>query len=110
MLGAYHSIRSSVCSVDGTEVLGHKRPYYKVKAEAGILLLISKGSIPEKADHPEITEIAEGEDIWTLLVRCWAFKPADRPAMADVSTKASSRGPPMIKMLTTNLQLLELGF
>lgn len=58
------------------ELLSGKYPFCKIKLPGRVLIVVSKGQLPERAEYepPHIDD-----RIWALFRQCWKLDPAERP-------------------------------
>jgi len=68
-------------SMVALEILTGKLPFHSVAAEMTVLFRVLSGKRPNRSAYPPDTFT---DDIWALLVNCWAQEPAQRPGIATV--------------------------
>ena len=52
---------------------------WKLDNDAAVVLAVITGKAFQVQDYPEVPEC-----IWSILCRCWAMDPNDRPTMQEV--------------------------
>ncbi|KAG9120795.1 hypothetical protein FRC07_003568 [Ceratobasidium sp. 392] len=67
------------------ELISGKEPYYNVKPEWDIPVMIKAGTAPDESDYPAFRQYSPQPDMmWALLQRCWNVKEDDRPTISQV--------------------------
>lgn len=66
------------------EIVGGSIPYHKHKQAMTVMTKVMMGP-PSRTDHPEFNTYAyRPDEMWNLLVKCWAHNPSDRPDIDKV--------------------------
>ncbi|KAM6494682.1 DHS-like NAD/FAD-binding domain containing protein [Amanita muscaria] len=60
------------------EILSGKIPFESVLNDAAVLLKVIRGQRPERVDP------CDHDEIWDIIIRCWAQEPENRPSAAEV--------------------------
>ncbi|KAG8940986.1 hypothetical protein FRC04_004842 [Tulasnella sp. 424] len=67
------------------ELLSEKRPWLKMRRACAIMATM-RGERPSPTDHPGLPQ---NHAAWTLIRRCWAQNPKERPSIRAVSDAVS---------------------
>lgn len=66
------------------ECITEETPFHNLPRDAAVIhARISKRQFPPRPDGPDQRNRIS-EDLWELMIRCWAFIPDQRPAMEQV--------------------------
>ncbi|KAF8601633.1 kinase-like protein [Ceratobasidium sp. AG-I] len=67
------------------ELISGKLPFFQNRHPQNVMLLISTGKKPSRQNYTEFDRYAlRPDELWTLLEKCWAMSPADRPTIDQV--------------------------
>ncbi|KAJ3562213.1 hypothetical protein NP233_g9716 [Leucocoprinus birnbaumii] len=71
------------------ELLTGKHPFVEHKSDAAVIRATTVNhDIPKRPEGPEVKQLLT-DDLWALLLKCWAKKPDSRPSMEEVATALS---------------------
>ncbi|CAE6385760.1 unnamed protein product [Rhizoctonia solani] len=74
------------------EIVSGSIPYHMHKQAMNIILKVNQGP-PRRRDHPGFDIYAyRPDEMWTLLERCWAKEPENRPSMDEVVAELKKIG------------------
>ncbi|CAE6436689.1 unnamed protein product [Rhizoctonia solani] len=82
------------------EVITGKLPY-DGKGDLAVFKLVSHKKHPERPEEHIPTGSRDGNKIWRLLKKCWAYEPAKRPSAAKATTVMRSITPQGLKAIST---------
>jgi len=58
------------------EILSGRVPFFRFSNHLAVIHFVTKGGRPTRERYPGI-----GDDVWSLMDRCWHADPAQRPSM-----------------------------
>ncbi|KAJ7896897.1 kinase-like domain-containing protein [Mycena leptocephala] len=71
------------------ELLTHEHPFKELKHTTEVVMRSAKGGRPLRPTMPEVVERGLDDDLWGLLLRCWAHDPSERPTVQDILSRFS---------------------
>ena len=60
-----------------------RAPFQNIKSPLQLLEMLRKGQRPERPSN-QLIHYGLDDQLWSLISRCWAQNPADRPSMSEV--------------------------
>jgi len=74
------------------EVLTHDTPFKHIRSSTEVVIRVQMGELPQQPKDPRVVARGLDDDLWALLVRCWAIKKEDRPSIRDILEFFESKG------------------
>jgi len=66
------------------EIFTHERPYNNIKLTAEVVIRSAKGEHPPRPTDTTVIRRGLNDDMWALLVLCWATERSQRPTIQQV--------------------------
>jgi hypothetical protein len=66
------------------QLITHQPPYSHIKHTTEVVIRASQGERPGRPTDPSVVERGLDDQIWSLLVQCWAIDSAERPTIPQV--------------------------
>ncbi|KAJ7638623.1 kinase-like domain-containing protein [Roridomyces roridus] len=66
------------------EIITHEQPYNNIKHTTEVVIKSAQGVLPPRPVAPHILARGLDDNLWSLLRRCWAQEPSDRPRIQEV--------------------------
>ncbi|EGN92019.1 hypothetical protein SERLA73DRAFT_191727 [Serpula lacrymans var. lacrymans S7.3] len=72
------------------ELLTRKRPFAHRKRDVTVVNdVVNERLTPPRPEEPEV-KLWLNDELWSIMLKCWSWEPADRPAMAEVYTQVKA--------------------
>ncbi|KAF8211333.1 kinase-like domain-containing protein [Mycena galopus ATCC 62051] len=66
------------------EIFTHEQPYNNIKHTTEVVIRSAKGEHPPRPTDPKVLRRGLDDNMWALLVACWATEPLQRPTIQQV--------------------------
>jgi hypothetical protein len=78
-------MRSTFSHDNAQETITNKVPYFGMGEIAVLTAIAVRKDIPSRPEEHIPSDSDHGDMMWSLLTRCWAQVPGDRPSAGDVA-------------------------
>jgi hypothetical protein len=83
------------------ELMTGEQPFSHIQKAISVMYEVTHGKLPEKPGEPANSR-GLGQELWALMLRCWAQDPDSRPSMTEVRSimeqiKAERRAPTVLQ-------------
>ncbi|KAJ7733797.1 kinase-like domain-containing protein [Mycena metata] len=65
------------------ELITHEPPYNDIKHTTEVVIRSAKGETPRRPTEPQVVQRGLDDELWFLLMHCWATAPLERPTIKE---------------------------